>query len=128
MDFALTADQQAIVEMTRGFAADRIAPFAVQWDADKHFPVDVLAEVGALGLGGIRLQLCQGPQQQLAAAAAARFGQQARDMAFDGARAEHELGGNAAVAAATAHQLQHPIFGGCDRCQQPGGRGRRRSG
>ncbi len=53
MDFALTADQQAIVEMTRGFAADRIAPHAVQWDADRHFPVDVLAEVGALGLGGI---------------------------------------------------------------------------
>ncbi len=53
MDFALTPDQQAIVEMTRSFAADRIAPFAVQWDADKHFPVDVLAEAGALGLGGI---------------------------------------------------------------------------
>jgi alkylation response protein AidB-like acyl-CoA dehydrogenase len=53
MDFALTPDQQAIVEMTRGFAADRIAPFAVQWDADKHFPLDVLAGAGALGLGGI---------------------------------------------------------------------------
>ena len=53
MDFALTPDQQAIVAMTRGFAADRIAPFAVQWDADRHFPVDVLAEAGALGLGGI---------------------------------------------------------------------------
>ncbi len=53
MDFALTPDQQAIVAMTQSFAADRIAPFAVQWDADRHFPVDVLAEAGALGLGGI---------------------------------------------------------------------------
>jgi alkylation response protein AidB-like acyl-CoA dehydrogenase len=53
MDFALTPDQQAIVEMTRGFATDRIAPHAVRWDADRHFPVEVLAEAGALGLGGI---------------------------------------------------------------------------
>ena len=53
MNFDLTSDQDAILEMTRGFAADRIAPHAVRWDADKHFPVDVLAEAGALGLGGI---------------------------------------------------------------------------
>ena len=53
MNFDLTPDQVAIVEMTRAFAADRIAPHAVRWDADKHFPVDVLAEAGALGLGGI---------------------------------------------------------------------------
>ena len=53
MNFDLTPDQDAILDMTRGFAADRIAPHAVKWDADKHFPVDVLAEAGALGLGGI---------------------------------------------------------------------------
>ena len=53
MNFDLTPEQVAIVEMTRAFAADRIAPHAVRWDADKHFPVDVLAEAGALGLGGI---------------------------------------------------------------------------
>ena len=53
MNFDLTPEQDAILKMTRGFAADRIAPHAVKWDADKHFPIDVLAEAGALGLGGI---------------------------------------------------------------------------
>ena len=53
MNFDLTPDQDAILDMTHSFAADRIAPHAVKWDADKHFPVDVLAEAGALGLGGI---------------------------------------------------------------------------
>ena len=53
MNFDLTPEQDAILEMTRSFAADRIAPHAVKWDADKHFPTDVLAEAGALGLGGI---------------------------------------------------------------------------
>ena len=53
MNFDLTPEQDAILKMTRGFAADRIAPHALKWDADKHFPIDVLAEAGALGLGGI---------------------------------------------------------------------------
>ncbi len=53
MNFDLSSDQEAILEMTRSFATDRIAPHAVKWDADKHFPVDVLAEAGALGLGAI---------------------------------------------------------------------------
>jgi len=53
MNFDLTSEQDAIVSMTRAFADDRIAPHALQWDADKHFPTDVLAEAGALGLGGI---------------------------------------------------------------------------
>lgn len=53
MDFTLSSEQTAILDMTRGFAADRIAPFALDWDAEKHFPTDVLAEAGALGLGGI---------------------------------------------------------------------------
>ena len=53
MNFDLSPEQDAILEMTRSFAADRIAPHAVKWDADKHFPIDVLAEAGALGLGGI---------------------------------------------------------------------------
>ena len=56
MNFDLTSDQKAILEMTRSFAARRIAPHAVKWDADKHFPIDVLAEAGTLGLGGIYTQ------------------------------------------------------------------------
>lgn len=49
----LTADQQAVVEMVRDFATNALAPHAAQWDEDKHFPVDVLAEAGSLGMGGI---------------------------------------------------------------------------
>ncbi|WP_050783502.1 acyl-CoA dehydrogenase family protein [Methylobacterium nodulans] len=42
--------------MARDFAAERIAPRALDWDADKHFPVDVLREAGALGMGGIYIR------------------------------------------------------------------------
>lgn len=49
----LSEEQQAIVEMVRDFAATALAPHAAAWDEAKHFPVDVLAEAGALGMGGI---------------------------------------------------------------------------
>jgi len=51
--FELTDEQQAITEMVRDFAAESLAPNAVEWDETKHFPVDVLREAGALGMGGI---------------------------------------------------------------------------
>lgn len=51
--FDLTEEQQAIVEMVRDFATANIAPNAVEWDQAKHFPVDVLAQAGELGMGGI---------------------------------------------------------------------------
>lgn len=51
--FELNEDQLAIQEMARAFASDRVAPHALQWDRDKHFPVDVLQETGPLGMGGI---------------------------------------------------------------------------
>lgn len=49
----LTEEQQALLEVVGDFATERIAPYALQWDAERHFPVDVLAEAGELGLGGI---------------------------------------------------------------------------
>ncbi|MFE7119146.1 acyl-CoA dehydrogenase family protein [Streptomyces sp. NPDC057654] len=49
----LTEDQQALVEATLDFAEDHLAPRAVQWDQDKHFPLDVLRKAAGLGLGGI---------------------------------------------------------------------------
>ncbi|MEO6310036.1 MAG: acyl-CoA dehydrogenase family protein [Leifsonia sp.] len=51
--FELTEEQHALVEMVRDFAAAAIAPHALEWDQTKHFPVEVLREAGALGLGGI---------------------------------------------------------------------------
>lgn len=51
--YQITEDQQSLVEAVRDFATERIAPNALDWDAEKHFPVDVLAEAGELGLGSI---------------------------------------------------------------------------
>ena len=50
---ALTEEQQAIVATVRDFAESELAPHAVAWDQEKHFPVDVLRQAGELGLGGI---------------------------------------------------------------------------
>jgi alkylation response protein AidB-like acyl-CoA dehydrogenase len=51
--FALTEDHLAIRDMARDFAAGKLAPKAVEWDQEKHFPVDVMREAAALGMGGI---------------------------------------------------------------------------
>ncbi|MBB4094263.1 isobutyryl-CoA dehydrogenase [Brucella pecoris] len=51
--FELNEDQLAIQDVARGFASDRVAPQALQWDRDKHFPIDILRETGPLGMGGI---------------------------------------------------------------------------
>ena len=51
--FELNEDQRAIQEMTAGFAAERVAPFALDWDRERHFPANVIRETGPLGFGGI---------------------------------------------------------------------------
>ncbi len=51
--FTLPEDQIAIRDMARSFAAERIAPHALDWDERKHFPLDVLREAAGLGMGGI---------------------------------------------------------------------------
>ena len=51
--FELNDDQRAIRDMAEGFAAERVAPNALDWDKHKHFPADVIRETGPLGLGGI---------------------------------------------------------------------------
>ena len=44
MQFALNEDQIAVRDMAREFAAEKIAPHAIRWDEEKHFPVDVMRE------------------------------------------------------------------------------------
>ncbi|HBF57248.1 MAG TPA: acyl-CoA dehydrogenase [Afipia sp.] len=56
MQFALTEDQIAVRDMAREFAAEKIAPFAQKWDEEKFFPVDVMREAAALGMGGIYIR------------------------------------------------------------------------
>ncbi|MGP2492838.1 isobutyryl-CoA dehydrogenase [Mesorhizobium sp. PUT5] len=51
--FELNEDQRAIQAMAEAFAAERVAPNALEWDHEKHFPADVIRETGPLGLGGI---------------------------------------------------------------------------
>jgi alkylation response protein AidB-like acyl-CoA dehydrogenase len=51
--FSLTDDQVAIRDMALSFAAEALAPHAVAWDEAKHFPVDVMREAAALGMGGV---------------------------------------------------------------------------
>jgi acyl-CoA dehydrogenase len=51
--FQLTDDQLAIQDMARKFTADRITPFAAQWDEEHHFPRDVVQAAGELGFGSI---------------------------------------------------------------------------
>ena len=54
--FDLNEDQRAIQEMAEAFAADRVAPNALDWDRNRHFPADVIRETGPLGL---RRHLCR---------------------------------------------------------------------
>jgi alkylation response protein AidB-like acyl-CoA dehydrogenase len=53
--FALTDDQIAIRDMALAFAAETLAPYAVQWDEKKHFPVAEMREAAALGMGGVTI-------------------------------------------------------------------------
>jgi alkylation response protein AidB-like acyl-CoA dehydrogenase len=53
LSFRLSEEQDAIREMARGFAAERLSPSALEWDREKFFPVDVIREAAALGMGGI---------------------------------------------------------------------------
>ncbi|GAB3727927.1 acyl-CoA dehydrogenase family protein [Nocardiopsis nanhaiensis] len=50
---ATTDEQRALAETARGFADEHLAPFAVEWDQNKHFPVDVLRKAAGLGMGGL---------------------------------------------------------------------------
>src|SRR6266567_1807250 len=56
MQFALNEDQIAVRDMAREFAAEKIAPHAIRWDEEKHFPVDVMREAAKLGIGGVYIR------------------------------------------------------------------------
>src|SRR6476659_6152001 len=51
--FELTDDQREIQDLARKFTADRITPFAAEWDETNHYPVDVWKAAGELGFGAI---------------------------------------------------------------------------
>jgi alkylation response protein AidB-like acyl-CoA dehydrogenase len=49
----LTPEQQEIRALARRFADEKIAPHAAAWDRDHHFPRELFAELGGLGLMGV---------------------------------------------------------------------------
>ena len=51
--FDLNDDQRAMQDMVRGFASEKIAPFALEWDEQRKLPIDVIRETATLGMGGI---------------------------------------------------------------------------
>ena len=51
--FALTDDQLAIRDMARRFTADRITPYAAEWDEKHVFPRDTIKAAAELGFAAI---------------------------------------------------------------------------
>src|SRR3974390_587826 len=51
--FTLDADQTAVREMARAFAAEAFAPNAIAWDEARHFPIPEMRKAAELGIGGI---------------------------------------------------------------------------
>ena len=51
--FGLDEDERVITETAAAFAAKKIAPFALEWDAAHHFPVEELREAAGLGMAAI---------------------------------------------------------------------------
>lgn len=59
----LTVEQRAIAETAKDFAAEHLAPHAIEWDRSKHFPTDVLRKSGELGFGGVYVDARHGGSQ-----------------------------------------------------------------
>ncbi|RBO97403.1 isobutyryl-CoA dehydrogenase [Pseudochrobactrum asaccharolyticum] len=56
MSGELSEEQSSIFAMAADFAAQELAPHALEWDEQKHFPVNVLRKAAALGMGGIYIR------------------------------------------------------------------------
>jgi alkylation response protein AidB-like acyl-CoA dehydrogenase len=51
--FGLDSDERVITETAAAFATKRLAPHALDWDTEKHFPVDVLRSAAELGMAAV---------------------------------------------------------------------------
>ena len=51
--FGLDDDERVIAETAAAFAEKRVAPYALEWDENHHFPIDVLREAAELGMAAI---------------------------------------------------------------------------
>src|SRR5918995_2416914 len=53
MAWELSDEHEMLRKTVREFAEAQIAPHAAQWDRDHHFPVDVVRQMGELGIFGL---------------------------------------------------------------------------
>ncbi len=51
--FDLDNDERVIAQTAAAFAEKRLAPYALEWDENHHFPTDVLREAAELGMAAI---------------------------------------------------------------------------
>ena len=60
MQFELSDDQRAIQEAARRFTADRITPFAGEWDEKHIYPKDTIKAAAELGFAAIYVSEANG--------------------------------------------------------------------
>jgi len=53
MDFELTEEQEQIKRTVRQFAETELKPHVLEWDEAQHFPKEIFATLGSLGLTGV---------------------------------------------------------------------------
>ncbi|MDP9266971.1 MAG: acyl-CoA dehydrogenase family protein [Acidobacteriota bacterium] len=53
MDFQLNDEQQQLRKSVRQFAEREILPHVMEWDEESHFPLELISELGKLGLMGV---------------------------------------------------------------------------
>jgi alkylation response protein AidB-like acyl-CoA dehydrogenase len=53
MDFELSPEQREIQTLTRDFVRAEVEPYAGDWDREHHFPREVFAKLGEIGLMGV---------------------------------------------------------------------------
>jgi hypothetical protein len=60
VDFGLSEDQQSYRDAAREFAQGELAPHAARWDAEQHFPKDVIRRAGELGFCALYTPVADG--------------------------------------------------------------------
>jgi alkylation response protein AidB-like acyl-CoA dehydrogenase len=53
VEFAFTPEQQQLRRSVRDFAEGEIAPHVMEWDESSHFPLEIIPQLGEMGLLGI---------------------------------------------------------------------------
>jgi alkylation response protein AidB-like acyl-CoA dehydrogenase len=53
LDFTFTEEQKQLRKSVREFAEGEIAPHVMEWDEVSHFPTELLAKLGEMGLMGV---------------------------------------------------------------------------